>query len=466
LLSGGVWAAVGRAISVPCFLLFNVWLVRGLSQREYAVYAVTLTVVAFLSVAMTLGLPPTMVRVLRESLTHNANERIRASLRYCFAWVGLACLFVPLGYFALTPWYGAELAPDLRRYAPWIVAWIGLAGLSQLTGEVFRGFENFRWSAFLSGQNGGMISNVGVLTIVVFVSFLRPLDLRFVFAAHIVAVSIPLAAGLWVLFQTYQRLGRPLRNDVQADAELPPITAPGLMQQSAPLMVTRTFAVCLTHVDVFLLSGLAPSEEVAIYGAIRRLMALVAAPILLVNVVLPSFVADLYAQHRKGDMERLLRSTATLAGIPALLALFLIIAFPVPILGTLFGPEYAPGSTALVILASANVVFVLCGSSDLALMMSGRQGKLLRVSLATGVTYLLVSPWFIAEYGMYGAATASAVLIIAHNVLAMASVKRYVGVWSAASASPTLLRSTLRVLWRGALEAYRGWRAPTTRSPG
>jgi O-antigen/teichoic acid export membrane protein len=442
---------------VPSFLVLNLWLVRELPQLDYAVYAVALIMVAFLSVAVTLGMPPTMVRILRESLTQGAVSRVRAGIRYCYLWTAVACLLVPLAYLALIPWFGAgHLGVALRQYAPWIITWICLAGFTQLTAEVFRGLEDFRWSAILSGQNGGMAPNLSVLIIVVVASYLRPLELRFVFAAQLVATALPLLWGLWKLGRTSSSLSDGVLKPLGPFTDLRPLTPARLLRESSPLLAAHCFAVCLTHVDVFLLAGFAPSDEVAIYGAIRRLMALVAAPILLANVVLPSFVVDLHAQQRKQEMERLLRSTATLAGIPALLVLIVLLIWPQQLLVGLFGSEYASGSTALVILTLAHVVFVMCGSSDLALIMTGRQGQLLRVTLLTGVTYLALSPWFIARYGMQGAALASGLLIVAHNVLSMASVRRYVGVWSAASASPRLIRDSLRWVWRGGVEACRG----------
>ncbi|NIR58784.1 MAG: flippase, partial [Gammaproteobacteria bacterium] len=58
----------------------------------------------------------------------------------------------------------------------------------------------------------------------------------------------------------------------------------------------------------------------------------------------PPYIAELYARGEKRRLERILRQTAALAGIPAIVVLVAFIFFGGPILGTFYPDSYAAGA--------------------------------------------------------------------------------------------------------------------------
>jgi Na+-driven multidrug efflux pump len=84
-------------------------------------------------------------------------------------------------------------------------------------------------------------------------------------------------------------------------------------------------------------------------------------PLLIVNLVLPPIVAEMYAQGQRGRLERTLRTFSTLAGIPSLLVLLVFMLLGGSILGLVYGEHlFPPGSLAIHQGAIVLVVLTAC----------------------------------------------------------------------------------------------------------
>jgi len=92
-------------------------------------------------------------------------------------------------------------------------------------------------------------------------------------------------------------------------------------------------SLVLLSADVLILARLGSPGEVALYGFVSKLVTFVVMPLLIVNLVLPPIVAEMYAQGRTGRLERTLRTFSTLAGVPSLLVLIVFMLLGGPILG-------------------------------------------------------------------------------------------------------------------------------------
>jgi len=85
---------------------------------------------------------------------------------------------------------------------------------------------------------------------------------------------------------------------------------------------------------------------------------------------------------------------------------------------TVFGPEFIAGSSALVILACAQLVTVMVGSVGLILVMSGKQNLMMYNTLGICLFNILLNYLLIPPYGIMGAAVASTIsIIIFHTIM-------------------------------------------------
>ena len=112
-------------------------------------------------------------------------------------------------------------------------------------------------------------------------------------------------------------------------------------------------------------------------------MLLIGLPLQLVGLTIVASISELHAQGRLASLQRLLRDSATLAVIPALIALLALLVFGDRISALIFGPYYAAAGTPLRLLCLGQIAFVCAGSAELTLIMTGRQRIALFVNLGT-----------------------------------------------------------------------------------
>lgn len=139
-----------------------------------------------------------------------------------------------------------------------------------------------------------------------------------------------------------------------------------------------------------------------------------------VSASMPLF-AEAHDRDDRDSLEHLYRTTSKWSFSANLPLFILVVAFPQGLLA-LFGPEFAGGAAALVILAWANLINAATGTSGAVLDMTGwTKVKLLNstvaVVLGIGLNLLLIPP-----LGLVGAAVAAMVALSSVNLLRLLEV--------------------------------------------
>lgn len=182
--------------------------------------------------------------------------------------------------------------------------------------------------------------------------------------------------------------------------------------------------------DVWVLGVFRPPEEVALYGAAVRLAALASMPLMVVNAVVPPFIAELHGREQTGDLELMLRATATAALAPTLCVLAFFLFEGKTALSALYGPFYAHASGVLLISGFSAFTDVATGACGLALMMTGRGSQVLWISLAGAILALAIKITLVRRYGGVGVAAGAAIGFTAQNLAMLFAVKRDLGMWT------------------------------------
>jgi len=93
-----------------------------------------------------------------------------------------------------------------------------------------------------------------------------------------------------------------------------------LLSESLVVLVSQMSIFGLVEFDTLLIGRYCDDSQAGAWGAIRRLITVVSAPLLLVNAALPGFIAELHSQGEKIKLEKILRAASTLATPPAIVA--------------------------------------------------------------------------------------------------------------------------------------------------
>ena len=95
-----------------------------------------------------------------------------------------------------------------------------------------------------------------------------------------------------------------------------------------------------------------------------------------------------------------------------------------------FDPNYSQFWLALLVMCAGQIVFVLAGSSGLALRMTGNQKLAMYSAIVATVIYILLAPPLISNYGILGAAISGCAIVAMRNISGALLVKYAIGIWT------------------------------------
>jgi O-antigen/teichoic acid export membrane protein len=209
-----------------------------------------------------------------------------------------------------------------------------------------------------------------------------------------------------------------------------PLRSSEVFSISLPLWINVLTAFALTQFDLWVLGAFVPKDEVAVYFGAQQLVVLVSMSLMLVNLVVPPFIADLYARGEKKRLEKVLRNTAALAGIPALLALLAFVFFGGPILALVFTEGFRAGATVLALLSLGKLVNVLTGSCGVTMSMTGHQSALMGITLFTSACTVTGCLLVVGGYGMIGVASVVCAGTVFANLAMWLGTRYFTGMWT------------------------------------
>lgn len=416
LLSGGAWTAGARVIAGLSGFAVNVLLARLLSPEDLGAYFLLVSIASVGAMTAQLGLQLAVVRLVTQALAQDDPGRARGYIRLALVAVAVCAtvLWVLIGLtgqsFAVAIFSSVALAH---------VAWLGgawLAGLAvmNLVSEAFRALHDYRMAGALGGAGSTLLMLAALL--LVYVTRSRA-DLFLVCLLATLMVVVCALWGMTVLQGRVRRLG-----PVSA------VSSGEMFTVSLPLLVTGLAIFVATQADLWILGMYRDKDEVAMYGAAMRLVQLVTMPMLMMNAVLGPSISEQFSKGNKARLERLLRASAALIGLPALVALTLIALAAGPVLGWVYGDYYRSGAMALLLVSAGQVVNVLTGSAATVLMMTGHQRASMVISAATGTGLIAGGLLVVERHGINGVAAVTAAMVAMHGLLSAAWVRRSTGI--------------------------------------
>jgi O-antigen/teichoic acid export membrane protein len=195
---------------------------------------------------------------------------------------------------------------------------------------------------------------------------------------------------------------------------------------SLPIFLVEGFYMLLTYTDVLLLQQFRSPEEIAVYYAAAKTLALVA----FVNFSVAAAVAHRFSEyHVAGDTERLsafLAESIRWTFWPSLAATAMILALGLPFLW-LFGSEFTAGYPIMFLLAVGLLSRAAIGPVERLLNMLGQQkicAAVYAVAFVLNVAFCLA---LVPRFGGVGAAIATSTALLVESALLFVVTKRRLG---------------------------------------
>lgn len=410
---GPLDAAIALAIRVlSAGLVFGlqVLLARLMPAESYGGYVTVWTWMLALGSFAALGFAESSVRFLPRYHLRGRRAALDAYWRFGFA--------VVLGTSLVGGLVGAGLALSLGADGVWLTVLLLAIGLPFLGLEYYlegvaRSFGWFRLAAvpvyiirpLLIGALALGLTAAGV-----------DLDLKLVGIMLVGSMAV-VTAGLALVIR--QRLAR-----------LAPHAGRGSVRQrrlwlhaSLPLLLLSGLEDLVSYADVLLLSLLADPEDVGLYFAAARSLALAGFVAYAMTLVSGRrFALDLAGRSRADLQASILE--ATRLTVWATVGAVVVTVLAGPILLGAFGPAFLDGLPIMWILGAGMVVRALAGQAGEVLVVAGRQREGIAVGFCVLAVMLGSGLVLIPQFGIFGAAWASALAMATRTLVLIAVVRR------------------------------------------
>lgn len=199
------------------------------------------------------------------------------------------------------------------------------------------------------------------------------------------------------------------------------------IQFALPFFFTHGFFSLFHQTDLLLVGIFAPVADVGHYRISMHMAALVSFVLAAVNTAAAPHFAAL---HADGDVDGLRSMTRRL--IPWIGGISLLVSLGVigvgPFVLSLFGPSFQTAYVPLIILAGGHMFGALCGPVDTLLYMTDHQRTAAWIIVASVAVNLFLSAIGLVFFGLVGAATASAVCMVAWNLAFVRIARRRIGI--------------------------------------
>jgi O-antigen/teichoic acid export membrane protein len=424
LLGGSSEASVTKRLAAVIFIIrvvsavmaygAQILLARWMGTSDYGVYVYVWTWVLLLGSMMDFGISASAQKLIPEYRTRGEHALLRGFLSgsrwLTFAVSSVVSLALVGLVKALTPWIDAAAIVPL---------YIGCATLPAFV---------------VANTQDGIARSHDWMRLGLMPQFIVRQTLIIGFTAGAFTLGLNLGAtaamlascaAVWLaMLGQMIVLNRRLSGHVQPGPKAYDIS--GWLAVSLPILLVEGFYLLLSYTDVLVLQQFRSSEEVGIYFAVVKTLALVS----FIHYAMSATTAHRFAEYNAlGDKDRLSAYVAHAIQWtfwPSLAATLVLLAFGKPLLW-LFGPQFMVGYDIMFIAAIGLVVRAAIGPVERLLNMLGHQHICALAYALAFVMNVVLCIALVPRFGGHGAAAATSISLGFETVLLFAIVRRRLG---------------------------------------
>ena len=396
--------------------VFQVLLARFLGPSGYGLYVLGWTVTNYVQPIILLGLPDGLVRFIPGYLADDRPGAIRGLVYAAVAFalglslVATAVIYTFAGTIAGRVFQTPAFASVLRVFALTIPFYV----LMRITTATAVGFQQVRYQQAIINVLFPLLK-VTTIGAVFFAGF------RLTGSVYglLFAVFLSALAGVVLLPRVFSDIS------VTGSTEF---ELARLFRYSLPLFLVGFSELALNQTDRLILGALTASAEVGLYNAAYVLSQQTLLFFTALMTIFNPVVSDLYNTEQFDELETVYESVTRW---------ILVVSLPVVVVGVIFAPEmltifneqFASGSSLLLLLFAAQLIFVSVGPARELLVMTDYQDLILIDTVAMLVINIAMNLVLVPRFGAAGAAFATVLTIAVVQSVQVYQAARYVGVF-------------------------------------
>lgn len=404
-----------RVVNAGIALASQVLMARIMGDYEYGIYAYAWVWVLLLGYAVAFGIPSAAQRLIPEYSAQDRLDELRGFLRH-----GRLVAVVSASLCAIIGGVGILLAGDhihAWNRLPLLIALgcLPLFVLTEMQDNIARCYDR----TFLAAGPPYLIRPLLILGAIAALAVLgfTPSGVS-VMAISLIAVCVTAIGQTLVL-------NRDLRGRVPSGPRRSNIRY--WLSVSLPIFMVEGFYLLLTYADVILLDLFRPPNDVAVYYAATKIMAIGA----FVSFAVANSTAYRFAEYNvSGDKARLasfVQQTVRWTFWPSLLIVIGLVVLGKPLLW-LFGAEFMSGYSLLPILGVGLLARAAVGPVERLLAMCGQQNRAALIYAFAFVLNVVLGLCLIPPFGLEGAAIATAIALTVESVMLYVVARRGLGI--------------------------------------
>ncbi len=420
LINGGAWAFAGKTVTALANILIAALLARVLLPDDMSAFFLGQSIATFLSISGRFGIENTILKMVSTSLSENQYSIVRSTIEKGLLIVVVSSLFFSIVYISVSEIVSVRLFNSSALYgiSGFVAGWMVVLSFQFVFAEIYRAFKDIKSSVIMGGGLFSIGSRIGILFLVLIAG--KP-DLKVVLSILVGVGGISIFVGLGFLYSRLKALPCEDRKSIGFGE---------LFTHGAYMWVNALSSFILTQSGLWIVGGYYSGLEVAGFGAATRMVLLASMSLVIVNAVIPPLIAKYNLSKKKQDLEIMLRSTATLAAIPALSVFVIYLLVPGELLGVVFGEEYEAYGPILFVLTIGQILNVFVGSCGYVLLMTGHKIVLVSISVVSAIIAIMVGLLLVEHFGAMGVAYASLLAMLFQQGLMLVMVRLKVGVWT------------------------------------
>jgi O-antigen/teichoic acid export membrane protein len=403
-----------RVFSAALAYLAQILLARWMGGSDYGVYVYVWTWVLLLGSMMDFGISASAQKIIPEYRTRGEHALLRGFLSgsrwMTFIVSSVVSLLLAGAVKVLSPWIDANAVVPLYIGCVTLPAFV----VANTQDGIARSHDWMRL---------GLMPQFIVRQSLIIGLTAGAFALGFHLGATVAVAAS--AAAVWIaMIGQMIVLNRRLSGHVEPGAKTYDFR--GWLAVSLPILLVESFYLLLSYTDVLVLQQFRSSEEVGVYFAVVKTLALVS----FIHYAMAATTAHRFAEyHAIGDKARLSAYVAHAIKWtfwPSLAATVLLLALGKPLLW-LFGPQFVVGYDIMFIAAIGLLVRSAIGPVERLLNMLGHQ---MICALAYALSFLMNVALCIAlvpRFGGHGAAAATSIALAFETVLLFWIVRRRLG---------------------------------------
>lgn len=415
------WSMGSRVLAGVSFLLVNSYLARRLGPADFGVTAVVTSVAMFGAFIVSAGVNRVLLRNVAGGLATSRVEQVSLELSFARR---LLIASIPIGgaiTFVMSAFFVRNASDVVSASIAGSLVAVG-AGLMLLLADLLRGLGEVPMANLGAGRNGGAIA----MTLFAGLLMMTGHGLLTSTSALLLNV-VALTISVLISYVIYRRF-RP--REVSRPTSISEGAQRAFVASSLTFMGTQVAAYAASQVDLWVVSGNLSEASAGIYAAALRLMGIVSMPLLAAQLVVSPRIAALRARGHMQELEALVRRTATILTVPAVLILLPCLVAPASILTLFYGRRYAGGAFVLAALGFAQMVNAATGLCGITLAMCSKE----RLMFLNAVLWTVLSFTFdllaARIYGLNGVAVASALTTAGQFITLWVIARISLGVWT------------------------------------